>query len=173
MTPEDLGVKAGCTGKTIESMENGGRSYYFTIANVAEALGKKAQDLLAVQPDGPLGLDVNAWDIEINVTVKTPFGEFNQTVNLQDLLTQLNKIAGFQFNVAPSAVADGSTVITLRMKQQDALRLLLEFRMGTLDALDVIDVSIVTPPGPETRKLWDALYNAKLPMTGKGSRKAG
>jgi len=80
-----LARKAGVSVKTVENVEHGANVYMFTLAKFATALGVENSALLA-GADPPDDLPKKKRQIEVSLTIKIPFDDFDQSDELMSLI---------------------------------------------------------------------------------------
>lgn len=150
---EELARKAGCTSRTIENVEKGGkRVYAITLMAIAKALGVSHADLLT-EPIGDHPAPEGRRFAGVNIVFKMNFQNIDASDELMDLMNRLAAAIGARSEIEVLALEDGSLIVTVGMSEEDALRLIAAFGdvvshagggEGRLDALAVEEISL--PP---------------------------
>lgn len=163
---EDLGRRAGCTGRTIENIERGGkRVYAVTLIGIAKALGVSHADLLSEPVEGdaaPEGRRVKGVCIHFTMN----FQNVDASEQLISLMNRLAAAIGARSEIEVFALEDGSLVVVAGMSEEDALRLVAAFGdeiskdgEGRLDALAVEEISF--PPSQTKQQVAAVIRQAK------------
>ncbi|KAJ3064541.1 hypothetical protein HK102_008175, partial [Quaeritorhiza haematococci] len=163
---DDLARKAGCTSRTIENIERGGkRVYAITLVEIAKALGVSHADLLSEiigQDSEPEGRRVSGVCIHFTMN----FRHVDASDELVALMNRLAAAIGASSEIEVFALEDGSLVVVVGMSEEDALRLVEAFgdevskgEEGRLDALAVEEISF--PPSQTKQQVTAVIRKAK------------
>jgi transcriptional regulator with XRE-family HTH domain len=138
---EDLARKAGVSVKTVENVEHGANVYMFTLAKFATALGVENSALLA-GADPPDDLPKKKRQIEVSLTIKIPFDDFDQSDELMSLIEKMTAVVKAHDHIEVTGLMAGSTIITLEMSEADVHSLIAAFMAGKLDEMKVQEVNL-------------------------------
>lgn len=134
LTQEIVALRAGYSKRTIERIENSGRTQFTTIENIAEVLDVDPRELLLEPED----------DLPAIVTVELDDEFFTSPEEAQQQL--LREILKIVRQAGVIRVKKGSIILTLDMTRKDARLLQEAFAQGQLAHLGVRSVSFESPP---------------------------
>ena len=117
-----MAKKAKCSVKTVENVEKGANVFLCTLANFAVALGVANAKLVS---GGTVEVETPKPErgVEVRITVSMPFDEFDQSVQLVNLLDYLIKNVPLTNIIVVKDIASGSTTITIELSEEDAAAL--------------------------------------------------
>jgi len=151
---EDLATKAICSVKTVENIERGANVYVFTLAKIAKALGVEFMTLVQGGKPPPEPPKPESC-VQVKVEVSIPFDQFDESEQLDGLITVLKGLLSGGGNIRVVGVAPGSTIITLEMTVRDMLALHSAYDEGKLAEILCIGFTPILhpeliPPGVKT-----------------------
>jgi transcriptional regulator with XRE-family HTH domain len=141
----ELAKKAGCSKRTIESIESGNCGYLYIIGNLAKALAVEVVQLMdedaeiadpaKSHPDNT----ISAWAV-----IEGDVSSFDQTDPLQQLVENMKLVLGATHEIIVLAVRKARSIgIELLFHPDDAYRFLDAFLTGKLEPLGIHTIKMI------------------------------
>jgi transcriptional regulator with XRE-family HTH domain len=142
---EDLAREAGCSERTIKSVESGRNAYPVTLRQLAEAFGVEystlTTDNVTVPPD--TFTVTKKYTVEVTLRISSPDADdFDQTTDLPRIINFVASLIGSDdaHLIEPVSVKKGSTEITVTMTLDQLGRFLRAYVRNDLDHLNIASV---------------------------------
>ena len=153
LTQEELAEKAGYSKRTIERIENGDRTKFATLEDIATVLEVSAESLISTSLSirhGP----------GIEIIVRGSLGDYPQHV--QDKVTQLvTELIGHGECVS---VRQGSIILGYRMSRPEALRVSAAFLHGAFSGVEARDIVLYDKAASTNRPYTQVSFEQQPPF---------
>jgi len=117
----ELAGQAGCSKRTVESIETGNCCYLFTIQGFAKAFGVKPSLL---QLGTTKSEESGPGRFEMTFTLSVSYETFDQSEDLINFVSALKNLAASHHPMMPVKVNVGSTIVTMAMDQDTMFEIL-------------------------------------------------
>jgi transcriptional regulator with XRE-family HTH domain len=138
----EMATRAGCTVKTVESVEASSPCFLFTLTGFSKAFGLPDNSQLLAEPASPPKPAVRQGSrIQLKMRFKFPYTDFDFTDQLVKIIRFLIRLIDPDGDIEVVGVAPGSVIVTLEMEVQDAHKLVSALGVGELDCLDISSIT--------------------------------
>jgi transcriptional regulator with XRE-family HTH domain len=133
---EDLARKAGCVCKSIQNAEKGKDIRLTTLTVIAGAFKVEPRELILGEQVQPTST------FRLQLLIETDIEKLNNSPQLHSLIELLTKMLSATGEITITEVKAGSMIVTLAMKEEDALRLVALFPDFPEHAREVIRAKV-------------------------------